>query len=65
MTDPTRLFDCLRMHVENSPIPDMLAAKEGGKWRTYGTREVFDTVNKLTAALAQMGISGNDLTPEG
>jgi long-chain acyl-CoA synthetase len=65
MNDPTRLFDCLRMHVENSPIPDMLAAKEGGKWRTYSTREVSDTVNKLTAALAQMGISGNDLTPEG
>jgi long-chain acyl-CoA synthetase len=65
MTDPTRLFDCLALHLEKAPIPDMLAAKENGKWKTYSTREVADTVNKLSAGLLQLGISGGDRSVEG
>ncbi len=65
MTEPTRLFDCIRYHLENAPIPDMLAAKENGKWRTYSTREVADTIDKLSAGLLHLGISCGDMTPDG
>jgi long-chain acyl-CoA synthetase len=64
MTDPTRLFDCLAFHLDKAPIPDMLAAKENGKWRTYSTREVAETVNKLSAGLLQLGIGGVDRSVE-
>jgi long-chain acyl-CoA synthetase len=65
MTDPKRLFDCLQLHLEKGPIPDMLAAKENGKWKTYSTDQVADTVNNLSAGLLSLGISGGDRTPEG
>jgi len=64
MTGPTRLFDCLQVH-QGTPLPDMLAAKENGKWKTYSSTEVNDTVNKLSAALLGLGISGRDRTVEG
>ena len=65
MPDPTRLFDCIQQHLEKAPIPDMLAAKENGKWRTYSTREVADTVDKLSAGLLNLGISCGDMSAEG
>lgn len=65
MTDPKRLFDCLQMHLDKGPIPDMLAAKEKGVWKTYSTQQVAETVNKLSAGLLRKGISGGNRTPEG
>jgi long-chain acyl-CoA synthetase len=65
MTDPKRLFDCLEFHLERTPIPDMVAAKENGKWRTYSTREVKDTVDKISAGLLRLGIGQGDMTAEG
>ena len=65
MTEPKRLFDCVQFHLEKSPLPDMLAAKENGNWKTYSTAEVSDTVNKLSAGLLRAGISGEDRTVEG
>ncbi len=64
MTDPTRLFDCLAFHLDKAPIPDMLAAKENGKWKTYSTQEVAETVNKLSAGLLQLGIGGVERSVE-
>ena len=50
MTKPTRLFDCIDWQLQNHPQDDMLAAKEeGGIWRKYSTREVRETVDKLSA----------------
>ena len=43
----------------------MLAAKENGKWRTYGTDEIADTMNRLSAGLLRLGISGEDRTDLG
>jgi long-chain acyl-CoA synthetase len=65
MTEPKRLFDCLSMHLEKEPLPDMLAGKENGKWKTYSTTEVADIITKLSTGLLRSGISGEDRTEEG
>ncbi|MDX2045963.1 MAG: long-chain fatty acid--CoA ligase [Chitinophagaceae bacterium] len=65
MTEPRRLFDCLQYHLERTPLDDMFAAKESGKWRKYSTQEVSDTVNKLGAGLLNLGISCSDMSEEG
>lgn len=65
MTEPTRLFDCLHIHQGKTDLPDLLAAKENGKWKTYSLAEVTDTINKLSAALLSQGISAGDRTVEG
>jgi long-chain acyl-CoA synthetase len=43
----------------------MLAAKENGKWRAYGTQEVKETVDKLSAGLLKLGIGQGDMSAEG
>ena len=64
MTEPKRLFDCLEYNLERSSIPDMMAAKENGKWRTYSTQEVKDTVDRISAGLIRLGIGHGDMSPE-
>ncbi|HLF46770.1 MAG TPA: AMP-binding protein, partial [Chitinophagaceae bacterium] len=63
--EPKRMFDFLEFQLKNFPLPDMLAAKEGGKWKTYSTQEVEDMVNKLGSGLLELGVSANDMTAEG
>jgi long-chain acyl-CoA synthetase len=65
MTDAKRLFDCIQFHLDNSPIPDMLAAKENGTWKTYSTKEVAETVQQLSAGLLNIGIGPGDMTENG
>jgi long-chain acyl-CoA synthetase len=65
MTEPTRLFECVAIHLEKEPLPDMMAAKENGVWKTYSTREVNDTIHRLSIGLLRSGISGKDRTVEG
>ncbi len=60
-----RLFDCIDNQLADGGLADMLAAKENGKWRTYSTADVKDTVNKLAAGLVKLGISCGDMTAEG
>ena len=60
-----RLFDCLDHQLQNFPKHDMLAAKENGKWVTYSTEEVAKIAAQFSAGLLELGLSGNDLTPEG
>ncbi|MBI2284435.1 MAG: long-chain fatty acid--CoA ligase [Bacteroidetes bacterium] len=60
-----RLFDCLEHQLQHFPQSDMLAAKEKGQWVKYSTQQVADTVNRLSAGLMKLGVSGNDMTPEG
>lgn len=59
------MFDCIQYHLERTPLPDMLAGKEGGQWKKYSTQDVADTVEKLAAGMLQLGISGGDMTAEG
>jgi long-subunit acyl-CoA synthetase (AMP-forming) len=65
MTEPTRLFECVALHLEKEPLPDMMAAKENGQWKTYSTREINDTIHQLSIGLLRSGISGEDRTEEG
>jgi long-chain acyl-CoA synthetase len=64
MTEPKRLFDCLQYHLDKKPLPDMLATKVNGQWKTYSTQEVKDTVDKLSAGLYNLGIRCGNLTAE-
>lgn len=64
MTEPKRLFDCLQYHLERKPLPNMLAAKENGQWKTYSTQEVKETVDKLSAGLYNLGVRCGDMTAE-
>lgn len=63
--EPKRLFDCIANSLSHKPLPDMLAAKENGKWRTYSTEEVKTTAEKLAAGLLNIGIGCGDMTAEG
>ena len=65
MTNPKRLFDCIEYQLQNTPLQDMLAAKEDGVWRKYSTAEVAATVNKVSEGLLSMDITEGDRTPEG
>ncbi|MBV9987708.1 MAG: long-chain fatty acid--CoA ligase [Chitinophagaceae bacterium] len=60
-----RLFDCLDYQLQHFPKEDMLNAKERGNWVHYSTAHVADSVNKLSAGLLKLGVSGNDMTPDG
>lgn len=62
MTAPTRLFDCIEYQLGKYPKEDMIAAKENGVWRKYGTKNIQEKVNQLTAGLLSLGVSGNDMT---
>lgn len=61
---PKRLFDCIEYQVTHFPLETMLAAKENGVWRHYSTKEVQEVVNRTSAGLISLGVSGNDGTPE-
>lgn len=64
INESSRLFDFLEYQLQSFPKEVMLSDKKDGKWNTYSTQTVVDTVNKLSRGLLAMGISGNDLTVE-
>ncbi len=65
MTEPTRLFDCIELHLKDSPSQVMFAAKENEIWKKYTTQEVSEIVNRLSAGLLKLGINQGDNSPEG
>jgi long-chain acyl-CoA synthetase len=60
-----RLFDCLDHQLQHFPKADMLNAKDNGQWTHYSTSQVADTANRFSAGLLKLGVSANDMTPEG
>lgn len=64
MNEHSRIFDYLDYQLKKFPKPDMFNGKENGKWRSFSTAEVIDTVNKLSAGLIKLGVSGHDMTIE-
>ncbi|MEP6627832.1 MAG: long-chain fatty acid--CoA ligase [Ginsengibacter sp.] len=65
MTNPTRLFDCIDLHLKDAPSRTMLAGKENGQWKEYSTSDVADIVTRLSAGLFHLGIGPCDGTAEG
>lgn len=59
------MFDCLELNLDREHLPDMLAGKEDGKYRTFSTSEVAETIEKLTTGLLRLGVSGGDRSVEG
>ena len=64
MKESKRLFDALAYQLSKFPKEDMLAAKVNGQWVKHSTQEVAATVNRLSAGLLKLGVSGNDFTVE-
>ena len=63
---PKRLFDCIEWQLESCNKDDMFAAKEeGGIWKKYSTKEVKETVDKLSAGLLHLGLGPQDRSIEG
>ena len=65
MKEPRRLFDCIEYQLQNFPLEDMLANKEGGSWKKYSTLQARDIINDLGAGLLKIGISGRDMSVKG
>jgi long-chain acyl-CoA synthetase len=64
MQPPKRLFDCIPYQLARNPLPDVLAAKEQGVWKTYSTQEVKDIVDRFSAGLLKAGLSRGNMTAE-
>lgn len=62
MNEQSRLFDFLYYQLEKFPRTDMFSAKINGAWQAMGTAEVVSLVNRLSAGLLKLGISGNNMT---
>jgi len=65
MLQPTRLFDCISLHLKDAPNRAMLAGKENGQWKEYSTVAVSEIVDQLSSGLLYNGISPGDFTVEG
>jgi len=65
MSGPTRLFDCIDIHIKDAPSRTMLAGKENDEWKEYSTVEVSEIVNKLSSGLLYAGISPGDFSEQG
>jgi long-chain acyl-CoA synthetase len=64
MNEILRIFDTVDYQLRHFPKKDMFATKLNGQWKNYTTQEVKDTVDKLSAGLLQLGVSGNDMNIE-
>lgn len=64
MNDQSRIFDFLYDQLKRFPKDDMLTGKVDGKWEPLSTATVVDLVNKLSAGLLKLGVSGNDMMVE-
>jgi len=56
----TRIFDLLQYSKQHFDLPDALAAKENGEWRTYSIDNYIAETNRLSFALHHYGIRKND-----
>lgn len=65
ISPPTRLFDCIEIHLKDASNRTMLAGKENGDWKEYSTAEVVEIVNKLSSGLLYSGIGPGDFSIEG
>ncbi len=62
MNEQSRLFDSVAYQLQKFPKADMLTGKVSEKWQQHSTEKVADIINRLSAGLLKMGVSGNDMT---
>ncbi|HOZ85028.1 MAG TPA: long-chain fatty acid--CoA ligase [Niabella sp.] len=60
-----RLFDAISHQMKHFSKDNTLNAKVNGVWKSYGSKEIQELVNKLSAALISQGVGANNFTPEG
>jgi long-chain acyl-CoA synthetase len=60
----SRLFDFVQERYQQAPQATMLAAKEGGAWREYPVREVWETACAVSRGLLALGVCNVVLRPE-
>jgi len=61
-----RLFDAIDFQLQKfGNKADTLTSKVNGNWTPNSTESIQESVNKLSAGLIKLSVSGNDLTPEG
>ena len=61
-----RLFDAIDFQLQKfGNKADTLTSKVNGTWTPNSTESIQESVNKLSAGLIKLSVSGNDLTPEG
>ncbi len=58
--DVQRLFDIPLLQLEKFPKEVAIASREDGNWRSYGTREMVDTAEKIALGLMSIGIRPGD-----
>lgn len=64
MNEHSRIFDYIDYQLNRFPKTDMFSGKENGQWRNFSTAEVKDTIDKLSAGLIKLGVSGHDMKIE-
>ncbi|MBX2932782.1 MAG: long-chain fatty acid--CoA ligase [Ferruginibacter sp.] len=64
MNEHSRIFDYIDFRLKKFPQSNMLCGRENGQWKHYSTLEVKELVNKLSAGLLKLGVSGNDMEIE-
>lgn len=64
MNEHSRIFDFLQYQLDHLPKPDMFCGKVNGEWIPYSTQSVKETIDKLSAGLLNLGVSGNNLEVE-
>ncbi len=60
-----RLFDTITHQLKHFPKENMLSSKVDGRWKSYSTQEAAEQVNRFSAGLLKLGVSGHDLSAEG
>ena len=57
---PTRLFDLSEYQYHQRPLDISLAYKENGEWKTYSSKEFFETSQMLALGLLAEGFKPGD-----
>lgn len=60
MAEYTRLFDIIYYQQKKYPQADCFANKENGAWVKHSTNEIIDKANKVSLALAKLGVQPGD-----
>ena len=60
MQQPTRLFDFVYYQNENAPLTEMITSQYKGEWKSIGTADFIEKMNRVSRALIGMGIQPGD-----